>query len=73
MISYIGLALIIVSWIIQFINKSKEISPIFVGVYALGVVLLAIDGFTGGLIELAVLNVVSGVVSLGVLVKLIKK
>lgn len=73
MLSYIGLVLIIVGWSIQFLNKDKNIDMKFMLLYILGVVLLAIDGFTSGLTELAVLNVISGIAAIAVLVKVLKK
>ena len=72
MVSYIGLALIIVGWVVQFLKKDKNIDIKFLFLYILGVVLLAIDGFMSGLIELAVLNVLSGTAAIAVLIKLRK-
>lgn len=64
-LSLIGLAVIIVAWISEFflMGKRKKISPIFIGVYVLGVGILVYDGFTSGAIELAVANLIGCVVS----------
>ncbi len=61
MISILGLVLIIAGWFIQFsrMKKSKEIRKEFVITYAIGVLLLVIDGFRSGIPTLALLNLVS--------------
>jgi hypothetical protein len=61
MISEIGLFLIIVGWIIQFVylSKKNDISMYFVIVYGAGVALLVIDGFMSRLLSLAWLNLIS--------------
>lgn len=61
----IGLFVIVVSWIVEFflMGKRKKISPIFIGVYVLGVGILVYDGFTNGTIELAIANLISLVVA----------
>lgn len=77
MISYsiIGLILVILAWIIQFfiMSKSKKISPFFILIYAIGVVFLVYDGFSSGLNTLAIMNLLSLMVSLSVLIKIIIK
>ena len=72
MIALIGLTVIIIAWTLQFLlmNKKKIIYPSFVTLYVLGVVLLVYDGFSSGLTDLAIANLISLVVSLAVLVKL---
>ncbi len=67
----IGLAVIISSWVIEFflMGKKKKINPIFIGVYILGVGILVYDGFTSGLKELAIANLVSSIVAAIVLGK----
>jgi uncharacterized membrane protein (DUF373 family) len=78
MISYslIGLGIIVVAWLVQFFlisKKSKKINPYFVGLYALGVAVLVYDGFSSGLKNLAIANLVSLVVSVLVLVRVLRK
>lgn len=72
MISLIGLTLIIVAWIFQFLfmDKKKKIYTLFVVIYILGVAFLVYDGFSSGLKELAIANLISLIVSLLVLIKL---
>jgi len=72
MISVIGLSIIIFAWILQFffMNKQKKIYASFITIYALGVAFLVYDGFSSGLTNLAIANLVSLAVSLVVLVKL---
>lgn len=72
MIASVGLILIIIAWIIQFIlmDKRKKIYLSFVIIYALGVAFLVYDGFSSGLVNLAIANLVSLIVSLIVLIKL---
>jgi membrane-bound ClpP family serine protease len=77
MISYslIGLSIIIISWVVLFflIKKSKRISPIFIIIYSLGVLVLVYDGFNSGLRSLAIANLISFIVSVLVLIKVLKK
>ena len=72
MLSYIGLGLIIVAWVTQIISKDKLMHMRFVLIYALGVALLAVDGFLGNLTILAVLNSISFVSAMIVFLKLRK-
>ncbi len=72
MLSYIGLSLIIVAWVTQIISKDKLMHMRFVLIYALGVALLAVDGFLGNLTILAVLNSISFVSAMIVFLKLRK-
>jgi len=74
--SLIGLGIIVVAWLVQFFlinKKSKKINPYFVGLYALGVAVLVYDGFSSGLKNLAIANLVSLVVSVLVLVRVLRK
>jgi hypothetical protein len=68
--SYVGLIFIIIGWAIQLMRKDKTIDIKFVVIYSLGVALLAIDGFVNGLIELAVLNLISFILAFAVFMKL---
>jgi hypothetical protein len=63
--SLIGLFVIIAAWIAEFflMKKRKKISPIFIGVYILGVGILVYDGFTSDAIDLAIANLISLVVA----------
>lgn len=64
-LSLIGLGIIVASWISEFflMGKKKIISPIFIGIYILGVGFLVYDGFTSDNEILAVANLISLVVS----------
>ena len=72
MLSYIGLGLIIIAWVTQIVSKDKLMHTSFVLIYALGVALLAVDGFLGNLTILAVLNSISFVSAMIVFLKLRK-
>jgi hypothetical protein len=60
-LSLIGLGVIVVAWILEFffMGKRKKISPIFVGVYILGVGILVYEGFTSETIEMGIANLLS--------------
>lgn len=64
-ITLIGLSIIVLAWVIEFffMGKRKKISPIFIGVYILGVGVLVYDGFTSKEIELAIANLLSSLVA----------
>ncbi|VVB82178.1 Uncharacterised protein [uncultured archaeon] len=70
-LSLIGLAVIIVAWVLEFffMGKKKKISPIFIGVYIVGVGILVYEGFTSKNIELGIANLISLVVAAIVLGK----
>lgn len=71
----LGLISIIVGWIVQLRSLSKkknQIQSTFVGFYSLGVLFLVVDGFQNGLTSLAVLNLISLIVSALVLYKITK-
>ncbi len=72
MIALIGLTLIILAWIIQFIlmDKKKKISISFVIIYSIGVAFLVYDSFSSRLTSSAITNLISLIVSLAVLVKM---
>jgi len=71
-LSIIGLIIIILAWLLQFLlmDKKKKIYFYFIILYALGVLLLVYDGFSSGLNDLAIANLISLAVSLAVLLKL---
>lgn len=70
--SVIGLTIIIIAWILQFVfmDKKKKIYPSFIIVYAIGVLILVYDGFSSGLNDLAIANLFSIIASIAVLIKL---
>ena len=72
MITIIGLSLVVLAWVFQFflMDKKKKISSSFILLYSLGVALLVYDGFSSGLNNLAIANLISLVVALSVFVKL---
>jgi CDP-diglyceride synthetase len=75
-IALIGLVLIIIGWAIQayyVYNGKKEVHQLFIAAYMIGVLLLVIDGFMNNLTSLAILNLISLVVSGLVLVMLFSK
>jgi hypothetical protein len=72
----LGLCIISLGWLIQlfFISRGKSsISPIFVGVYIAGVVLLIVDSFNSGLTSLALANLASLFLAVAVLLVLNKR
>jgi hypothetical protein len=75
MIAQIGLAFIIIGWLMQlkYMNKKNEIKFSFVGFYSLGVALLVVDGFQNNLLSLMILNSISLLASIFVLFKLKNK
>jgi hypothetical protein len=75
MIAQIGLAFIIIGWLMQlkYMNKKNEIKFSFVGFYSLGVALLVVDGFQNNLLSLMILNSISLLASILVLFKLKSK
>jgi hypothetical protein len=64
-LSLIGLSVIVAAWISEFflMGKKKKIHPVFIGVYAVGAGILVYDGFTSGLNELAVANLIIAVIA----------
>jgi len=70
-ISLIGLGIIVVAWILEFffMGKRKKISPIFIGVYIIGVGILVYDGFISNSIEMGITNLLSLVAAAVVLGK----
>lgn len=64
-LSLIGLGVIIAAWITEFflMGKKKKISSIFIGIYIIGVGILVYDGFSSGMKELAVANLISSIVA----------
>ena len=64
-LSLVGLGIVVLAWVLEFffMGKKKKISPVFIGVYILGVGILIYDGFSSGSKEIAVANLVSLVVA----------
>ena len=60
-LTLIGLSIIVLSWVIEFffMGKRKKISPIFIGVYILGVGVLVYDAFISDLIALGIVQLLS--------------
>lgn len=75
MLTTIGLTLIAIGWILQFssvLQGNKEIKRFFVVFYALGVLLLVIDGYMNKLTTMASLNLITLLLSGFVVFKLKK-
>ncbi len=72
MISFIGLIILSIAWASQFLlmDKKKKIQSPFIILYVLGVSFLIYDGFSSGLNDLAIANLVTLIISLAVLIKL---
>ena len=75
-LSLIGLLVIAVAWLIQLVyvfKKSREIKKSFVLVYAIGVLLLVIQGYNNGDTNGLTLNLLSLVLAVLVLLSLAMK
>lgn len=76
MLTSLGLTIICLAWFYEFyllsVKKDKNIKIFFVLAYILGVLMLVIDGFMSGLTNIASLNLISLIISVGVLFMLIK-
>lgn len=75
MLTSIGLGLIILAWAYQLlmvVRGRRNITPLFAGVYALGALLLVIDGFSAGLTSLAYLNLATLALSAAVFALLMR-
>ena len=62
MLSIIGLGLVVLAWayqLLKVIGGSRTIQTAFVGLYAVGVLLLVADGIMAEFTELALLNLMS--------------
>lgn len=70
-LNLIGLGVIVVSWILEFIfmGKRKKVSPIFVGAYIIGVGILVYDAFVSDSIALGIVQLLSLVAAAVVLGK----
>lgn len=77
MLSTIGIAVIALAWayeVYMLVGKSdKSVSPMFVGTYGLGVLLLVIDGFMVGATAGDWLNLVALLLTLWSLIVVTKK
>ena len=64
-LSLIGLGVVVLAWVSEFflMGKRKKISPVFIGIYILGVSILIYDGFTSGLKSIALANLVTLIIS----------
>ncbi|MBU1151333.1 hypothetical protein KJ632_00725 [Patescibacteria group bacterium] len=77
-LSLVGMALIILSWIVQIgfsLKGSKEMRPCFAGFQFLGIALLVVDAFlaSGGMTNLAWMNVLSAIGALVMLGLVLRK
>ncbi|MDO8557432.1 MAG: hypothetical protein Q7R98_03130 [Candidatus Jorgensenbacteria bacterium] len=74
MFTSIGLVLISLGWFYQLfkLKRGKAISPVFVIIYIIGVILLIADGIQSNLIELAGLNALSLAAALAVFLTITK-
>lgn len=75
MLTSIGLVVIFLGWMYQLfcLKRSKMLSPIFVVVYIIGVIMLIADGLRSGLIELAGLNTLTLAAALAVFLTITKE
>jgi hypothetical protein len=67
-LSLIGLGVVVLAWVFEFffMGKMRRISPIFIGVYILGVGVLVYDNFTSKAIEMGIANLLSVIVAAAV-------
>jgi hypothetical protein len=77
MLALIGLIIIVLAWVMQLSvlikdKKSRKISKSFILLYALGALILVYDGFMGGAIGLAIVNLLTVVLAIIILI-IIKK
>jgi uncharacterized membrane protein YfcA len=77
MLALIGLIIIVLAWVMQLSvlikdKKSRKISKSFILLYALGALILVYDGFMGGAIGLAIVNLLTVVLAVIILL-IIKK
>lgn len=54
--TYLGLLLIILGWLLQFFSKDSKVKRSFVITYAVGVAFLVLDAYMNDQLMLAVLN-----------------
>lgn len=71
----VGLTIISVAWILQFVylnNNEQKITVLFPLLYSVGILLLVIEGFMTGSTTVASLNVISLLISFLVFLKINK-
>ena len=77
MLTISGLVIICIAWLYELyllISKGDMmLSVLFVGIYTLGVLMLVVDGFMLGASSVTWLNLVSLLLSAGILLVLMKK
>ena len=69
----IGLAIIAMAWIIQFMYMKKKdpgVQPLVIFTYVTGVLLLAIDGYMDGVTNIIAFNLISAAAALTVLMRI---
>ena len=72
-VSLVGMAIILAAWAMTFtkvLQKNRELDRNFVGLYTLGLVILTIGGANRGLDFMAILNILTVVISLLLYLKL---
>jgi hypothetical protein len=70
----VGFGLIALAWIIQLIyivRGNRNVQPLFIGVYVVGVIILAASDVIGGAVDIANAELVTIIASLVVLVALV--
>ncbi|MEK7543202.1 MAG: hypothetical protein AAB503_02775 [Patescibacteria group bacterium] len=74
MLTNLGLIIIFFGWMYQLfrLKRSKALSPVFVVIYIIGVIMLIADGLQSGLIELAGLNTLTLAAALAVFLAITK-
>ncbi|MFZ0925668.1 MAG: hypothetical protein WCE82_02355 [Halobacteriota archaeon] len=68
-----GFGLIALGWIVQFVyivRGSRDVQPLFIGVYILGVIILTASDVMGGVVDTAYAELVTIIASLLTLVAL---
>jgi lipid-A-disaccharide synthase-like uncharacterized protein len=70
--SILGLIMIAIAWLIQFLlmtKKDNSVQNLFLFIYGLGTLVLVYDAFTAGMTEVAMVNVSIAALSAAVLYK----
>jgi hypothetical protein len=70
----VGFGLIALAWIVQLfyiVRGNREVQPLFIGVYIVGVIVLAASDVIGGAVDIAYAELVTIIVSLLTLVAIL--
>lgn len=76
MLTNIGLSVIILAWVVQLFVSAKHgehLSPAFIMIYAIGVLMLVIDAFTSNMPTIGTYNLIAFLAAIAVLVTSLKK